>query len=319
MAEAEPLVTVIIPAYDSAATIDATLRSVRAQTYRHLEILIVDDGSQDQTPQIVLDHATQDPRIRLIRQPNAGVARARNRAIAESTGELIAPIDADDLWRADKIERQVQALAASGPRTALVYAWYALIDGRDRILSLHHSPVARGDVLRQICRGNLIGNGSSPLIRKSVLVEIGGYEPALRDQGAQGCEDHLIYFRIAERHHFAVAADHLVGYRRTPTNMSSDVFQMVRSWRVVAQEMRARHPRYASEIRAGGADLIVWLMKGSRQAGRYGDMGRLALALARLAPVYALKRLIVVPALKRLRNQPAVAPGLQVFEIGAVA
>jgi len=89
MIEAD-LVTVIIPAFNAARTIDETLRSVRSQTHRRMEILVVDDGSVDATAQIVRSHATEDRRIRLIQQPNSGVAAARNRAIAEATGDYLA-------------------------------------------------------------------------------------------------------------------------------------------------------------------------------------------------------------------------------------
>src|SRR5437879_4343856 len=93
------LVTVVIPAFDAARTIAETLHSVRSQTHRRLEILVVDDGSNDSTPQIVQRQGVEDRRIRLIQQPNAGVAAARNRGIAEATSDVVATIDADDLWR----------------------------------------------------------------------------------------------------------------------------------------------------------------------------------------------------------------------------
>lgn len=80
----QSLVTVVIPAYNAAHTIDETLRSVRSQTHRNLEILVVDDGSRDATPAIVANHAAIDARVRLIVQENAGVAAARNRGIAEA-------------------------------------------------------------------------------------------------------------------------------------------------------------------------------------------------------------------------------------------
>ena len=130
----EDAVTAIIPAYNAEATLDETLRSVRAQTHRALEILVVDDGSRDGTPAIALAHAAADPRVRLIRQGNAGVAAARNRGIEEARAALVAPVDADDLWAPTKIERQVAALRRGGPRVALVYTWSALIDRESRVI-----------------------------------------------------------------------------------------------------------------------------------------------------------------------------------------
>jgi len=93
-----PLVSVIVPAYNAEAFIAQTLDSIISQTYQNIEILVVDDGSQDRTPEIVESFAQRDQRITLLRQANAGVAAARNLAIEKSNGEYIAPIDADDIW-----------------------------------------------------------------------------------------------------------------------------------------------------------------------------------------------------------------------------
>jgi len=173
-------VTVVIPAYNAAATIDETLYSVRAQTHRNLEIIVVDDGSCDTTPQIIQRHADEDPRIRIIWQPNAGVAAARNRAIAEAKSDYIAPVDADDLWNPDKIEKQLAALLSGGPEVGLVYTWSARINACSVIVN--DSPGARhsGVVTYQMCRGNFIGNGSAVLMRKTAIQEAGGYDSGLR-------------------------------------------------------------------------------------------------------------------------------------------
>src|SRR5215213_5558127 len=107
---AEPLVSVIVPAYNAASTLDDTLRSIRSQTHSNLDIIIVNDGSTDDTLAIAERHSGQDDRIRVVSQMNAGVAAARNLGVRLSRGELIAPIDADDLWARHKIAEQVGAL-----------------------------------------------------------------------------------------------------------------------------------------------------------------------------------------------------------------
>src|SRR5438132_615851 len=98
----EDLVSVIIPLHNGAGTIDRTLRSVRNQTWRDLEIIVVDDGSTDAGPDIVARHQAEDPRIRMVRQANAGVAVARNAGVSRSHGATLAFIDADDLWHPEK-------------------------------------------------------------------------------------------------------------------------------------------------------------------------------------------------------------------------
>src|SRR5579862_3732371 len=110
----EPVVSVIVPVRDGAQFIGDALDSVRAQTYRQLEIIVVDDGSRDATPHVVESRMARDPRLRLIRQANQGVAAARNRALVDARGEFIAPLDADDLWDPTKIERQVTRIREAG-------------------------------------------------------------------------------------------------------------------------------------------------------------------------------------------------------------
>jgi len=100
-----PEVSVVIPAYNAGRTITAALASVFAQTYRDFEVIVVDDGSTDDTPRRLADWA--DYRVVVVRQPNSGPAHARNEAIARARGRLVAFLDADDIWLPRKLERQV--------------------------------------------------------------------------------------------------------------------------------------------------------------------------------------------------------------------
>jgi glycosyltransferase involved in cell wall biosynthesis len=260
-------VSVIVPAYNAAKTIDETLMSVRSQSWRDLEIIVVDDGSTDDTRERAERHAAEDARVRVIRQPNGGVAAARNRGVAEAAGDLVAPVDADDLWRPTKIEKQLVSLRAAGEAVALVYTWFATIDEAGRIIAQDNSSDEEGNVLRRMCMGNLVGNGSSPLMRKQAVVEAGGYDSSLRAQGAEGCEDLKLYFTIAECHRFAVVREHLTGYRWTPENMSSDGRKMLRSYDLVMDPLRAKYPQYMAEFEWGRTFLIGWLFD---RAVKYG-------------------------------------------------
>src|SRR5260370_37555658 len=117
------LVSVIIPAYNEAATVERTISSVRNQTYSDLEMQLVDDGSTDETAAIVQRLADIDHRITLLRKPTGGLVSARNYGIAHAGGEFIAPIDADDLWYQDKIENQMVVMRDRGDQVGLVYYW----------------------------------------------------------------------------------------------------------------------------------------------------------------------------------------------------
>jgi glycosyltransferase involved in cell wall biosynthesis len=229
MTDGDPLVSVVVPAFNAAKTIHETLHSISQQTYRTLEVVVVDDGSTDETAAIAYTHSFADPRFRVVSKPNAGVASARNEGIRTSRGEFIAFIDADDLWHPTKIEKQLDVLMSGGPDTALVYSPFRLIGADGNVIASPHKYGVNGWVLYRHFYTNLVGNGSALLIRRKVLEEFGGFDPWLRDQGAEGCEDLLLQLRIAARYRFGEVSEYLVGYRRLPDNMSSNTEQMIRS------------------------------------------------------------------------------------------
>lgn len=254
------LVTVVIPAFNAGDTIDETLQGVRRQTYRRLEIIVVDDGSTDQTAEIVRRHIKRDQRIRLIKQENSGVAAARNRGISEAMGDYVAPIDADDLWLPEKIEKQMAALRHAGEAVGLVYTWSALIDENSRILDISAGETHAGDVAYEIACSNFIGNGSAVLMRKAAVQEAGGYDPSLRDRSAEGTEDWLLYFRIAARYQFAVVPEHLTGYRFLPTSMSANVWRMMKGFDIVTAEMCKTYPHWSRDILRHRLTFVTWYL-----------------------------------------------------------
>jgi glycosyltransferase involved in cell wall biosynthesis len=237
------LVSVVVPAYNAAAFIAETLESALAQSHRALEVIVVDDGSTDSTPQVVEAFASRDPRVRLLRQRNRGVAAARNLGIAEARGALIAPLDADDLWHPEKIARQVAAMRAAGPRVGMIYTWSSLIDEHSRVFPrAAHAALYEGDVFPYFVVYNFVGNASAPLIRRDCVRAVGGYDSGLRARGGEGCEDLMLYLRIAERYEVALVPELLVGYRLTSSNMSNDRRRMRRGRELVLETVRARHP-----------------------------------------------------------------------------
>lgn len=303
-----PRVSVIIPAYNGAATIDETLDSVRAQTLREIEIIVIDDGSTDDTASRVERHMLEDPRIRLLRNANGGVARARNAGIAEARAGLIAPLDADDLWHPEKLALQLRALERGGKKVGLVYCWFAVIDEQSRIIGFGNRCRDQGDVLPRMCQGNLVGNGSAPLIRKAAIAEAGGYDPGLHDQAAQGCEDLKLYFAVAERHRFALAPFYLVGYRATRVSMSSDSQRMLRSYDLVMDPARLRHPAFARQFRQGRIYLCEWLLGRVAASGTLDQFCALFAAIWQQSP-WAAARSIPVNARRLVRRLTGRKPG----------
>lgn len=271
-----PLVSVILPVYNGEPTLDRALASAVAQSNRNIEILVVDDGSSDGTLHLIEQWCARDSRIRCFRQSQSGVGAARNRAIAEARGEFIAPLDHDDVWTTDKIASQLALFEGADDRLALVSSGWARIDADERILSQTDSPIGQDDPLTALAHRNYMVSGSIPLMRRAAVLHVGGYSEALRAANAQGCEDYLLYLRLAEHYAFAHVPRALVGYRTGANAMSQDIDQMIRSYRMVTDELSARHPSLRPVFRAG---LIRLLRHKSTRALRRGDWGQ-ALAVA---------------------------------------
>jgi glycosyltransferase involved in cell wall biosynthesis len=269
-------VGVVVPMYNSERTIAATLASICAQTHGRLDIVVADDGSTDGSAVIAEDWCRRDPRVTLVRQANAGVAAARNTGAAATSAQYLAFVDADDIWAPTKIEYQLAALQAGGPSTGLAYCWYASIDQRDRVVSFGPQPLLEGNVVRDLCHANWIGNGSSLLLRREAFERAGGYDPSLRARRAQGAEDLLMCLRVAEHAEFRVVPRYLVGYRMTPASMSNDALQMFRSTELVLQEFLAKFPGYAAEIDSHLQDSRTWF---AYRAARQGHMSEALLLL----------------------------------------
>ena len=241
MGAAVPLVSVVIPAFNAAATIASTLHSVTAQTYPHTEIIVVDDGSRDDTGSIVRRFGSADPRIRLITQANAGVAAARNAGIELAAGEFIAPVDADDLWHPTKIEKQMRVMLEGTDDLGFVYCFCRLIDAQDKVIGSHYPVVCRGRVLHRHLFTNFVGNGSAPLMRKSVVLDIGGYDPILRHRSAEGCEDLLLQLKIARNHSVDLVPEYP---RRIPGHVQRYVIRPPKD----ASVLDARGPDHATRV-----------------------------------------------------------------------
>jgi glycosyltransferase involved in cell wall biosynthesis len=263
----EDLVSVVIPAHNAVATLDETLHSVRAQTHRALDIVVVDDGSSDDTRALALGHGAADTRVRVLHQANAGVAAARNAGWRSARSELIAFVDADDLWAPTKIERQLAALQAAGPGCGLVYCWAARIDAAGAVLHRHRGPRHEGRVVDAILRANIVGNGSAALVRRQALLDVGGFDSRLRSGGGEGCEDWLLYARIALQYEYALVADCLVGYRDLPGSMSRHRLRMLRSNLLMCEQLLDEHPTHATAIRAGLRHYGLVLMRDAQVQG----------------------------------------------------
>ncbi len=257
MSTNEPLVSVIMPAFNAEPWIARTLWSVLNQTYDMLQVLVVDDGSSDRTPDIVNAIARRDDRVRLLHQQNAGPAAARNHALREATGAFVAPIDADDVWASTNVERQVTALLAR-PDALFSYARSVWIDADDAIISTHDDAPPPPCTYVDLLRKNIIGNGSACVFRRDALCAVGGYD-ARFDRGG---EDWLLTLKLAARGPFICVPDHLIGYRQGHTTFSrARVGDMCVGLLDVIREMRRTGPPLPAQIlRDARTAGLVWYL-----------------------------------------------------------
>jgi len=182
--EVPPLISVIIPTYNRAGLLKRAVESVLEQSYDNFELLVVDDGSTDETADFVT--GLDDPRLRYLRQPrNMGVAAARNRGMREARGSLIAFLDSDDAWTRAKLERQVELIRRRPAKVGLFYT--GLTVGDDDNSNSVWLPTARGDVWQAMLHANVIHFATpSVVIRREVIETIGYFDenlPANEDYG----------------------------------------------------------------------------------------------------------------------------------------
>lgn len=236
-----PLISIIIPVYNGAATLVDTIASLQRQTYPHFEILAIDDGSTDDTVAVL--QAIAEPRLRVVSYDNAGQAVSRNRGLELAQGEYVSFIDADDLWTPDKLADQLAALTAR-PRAAIAYSWTDHIDATGQFL--RHGPQLcfEGNVLRKLLYSDFIGSGSNILVRRSAIVEIGGFDPSLPPS-----EDWDCWLRLAQRFEFVVVPKPHILYRVSSQSSSFNVWRMERSsLRTIARAFAAA-PASAQSLR----------------------------------------------------------------------
>jgi glycosyltransferase involved in cell wall biosynthesis len=208
-----PTVSVIVPTYNCGRFIADALASILAQTVRDFEVIVIDDGSTDDTWKRVQAFG---PSVKYIYQPNAGVSAARNTGIQASRGLLIAFLDADDVWLPQKLERQV-AVMEDDPGIGVVYSWWGYMDEAGTPLPQTQRPTHHGQVFEELLRGIFV-LPSMWLIRRACFNRVGLFDPELR------FEDWDLLLRIAAAGYpFACVPEILAHYRLHTNSLSSDV------------------------------------------------------------------------------------------------
>jgi glycosyltransferase involved in cell wall biosynthesis len=273
-------VDVIIPVRNRAYLISACLDSVHAQTLRPHAVIVVDDGSNDATPQIIEAYAARWPALRLIRSVSRGVSHARNIGLGASRSPFVAFLDSDDIWLPEKLERQMALFASASVQTGFVHcACFRISDWESSSqTSQEFWPTRRGNIFRDILENfyHVVGSASAVVARRDLIERVGGFDETLL------CgEDLDLWLRLARISHIDYVAAALVGLRAhrgstfsqaVRNNPEFVLFQRLKIWSRWAGEIadeRTVLARFHSEaIQVSMANML-------RRDPRFGLYGRL--------------------------------------------
>lgn len=213
------LVSVVIPCYAQAHFLAEAIESVRAQDYPSYEIVVVDDGSPDDTSEV----AGRFAGVRCLRQPNQGLSAARNTGWRESRGEFLVFLDADDRLLPGALSAGVRALSAL-PACGAAFGAYRFIHSDGRILGYPIAPTVESAHYEHLLRSNFIGAITAVIFRRHALDAIGEFDRAL-----PACEDYELLLRLARRFPMTRHETCVLEYRRHPESMSRDYEKMLRT------------------------------------------------------------------------------------------
>ncbi|AFY59929.1 glycosyltransferase family A protein [Synechococcus sp. PCC 6312] len=233
-----PLVSVIIPAFNAAHYLEQTLTSVIQQSLTDFEVWIIDDGSTDNTREIAQAWVERDQRIHYFYQANQGVSASRNHGIAQSTGEFIAFLDADDLWYPDKLALQVKHLQ-SNPGLGVSFGRVNFVTKEGQSLGqVSNSPLINLRP-RDFLLGNPTTTSSNLLVRRDTLAEMGGF--ALDMSYAEDLE-WLLRVSCSQKWQIEGIDQVLISYRTASDGLSSDLYQMEVDWEIFLEKASVYAP-----------------------------------------------------------------------------
>jgi glycosyltransferase involved in cell wall biosynthesis len=293
-----PEVTVIIPTKDRWAILSRALRSALAQADVELEVVVVDDGSTDETPQYLAD--LRDPRVHVLRNNRGeGVARARNRGVAHAKAPWVAFLDDDDLWAPRKVRAELD-LAASG--ADFVYTGMLMVGGDDGLREL--PPVPADELRSRLLLENPVGSPSTVMVRTALVREVGGF-----DEDLSVLADWDLWIRLIAGAGAVPAAcpELLVAYTVHAANMHrTNVDPTLADFRRLAVKHGQRGQPF------GGSPFFRWVATSYRRAGRRIPASRTYLeAAVRYRTAGDLMRALAVLLGERamtLRSRPSAAP-----------
>ena len=281
-----PRVSVIVPVYNRAAAVRAAAASVLGQTYRDFELILLDDGSTDDSGRLIDELAAENPSlIRCYHQENAGAAAARNRGIAFSQGEYICFLDSDDEWLPEKLAIQVDFMDRH-PKVALCYVWALVVDARGTVIRRMAARAGR-DTYRKLFYLNPIAPTSGTMVRRSVLDEVGVFDIGLRTR-----QDWDLWFRIARLYAVREIPRFLARYLSAGTGISANLERTAEDNRAVLDRALQRDRETGGPMHRQEKRILAFLSL--RLAYSYLQAGDYTQFRARLSDVLRLHPMILV-------------------------
>jgi glycosyltransferase involved in cell wall biosynthesis len=260
----QPVISIVIPTYQHARYLDECIRSVLAQTYSNFEVIVVDDGSTDNTSEVL---AKYGERIYTIRQDNHGLPAARNTGIRASKGEWIAFLDADDLWLPDKLVNQAEYFTNTKIGLIFCDCFYFTGDQVPSETAFTLYPPSKGDIFSRLFITNFIPM-PTVIARRTCFDQCG-----LFDETLKSCEDYDLWLRISRSWHAEYVNKPLAKYRLSSNQMSRDHERMLmnlihvkESYYQNGKEKLATLTQ--SEIDRGMSNLYLKLVKNYIQLGQ---------------------------------------------------
>lgn len=210
----KPRVSVITPTFNRADYLPVAIESVLAQTFGDFELIVIDDGSTDHTPEL-MQRYLDDPRVRYFQQPNRGQSVARNRGVAESVGEFICFLDSDNAWVETKLAASLQAFDER-PQADVVYGDYVVIDAEGRELGVNRMTRYSGRITPMLICDNFVSMNTT-MTRRRCFDEMGAF-----DSNDRLAEDYGLWLRFSTRYQFLYLPEVLGYYRVMEDQISSD-------------------------------------------------------------------------------------------------